>query len=193
MNADKTAYLKSLCGDRKDVDVVTGDASKYLTETLLPTIRYENFNRALCLFDPYGLHLDWRAIRLAGQSRAVDMFLNFTVMDMNRNAIWRNPEKVPQDGIDRMTRFWGDGSWKTAAYVEHPQGNLFGARDVIKQGNEAIVAAFSKRLAKVAGFEFVATPLPMRNSNSAVVYYLFFASAKAVAYKIVADIFAKYR
>jgi hypothetical protein len=67
----------------------------------------------------YGLHLDWQAIEMAGQSRAVDMFLNFPVMDMNRNAIWRDPNGVPKDGIDRMNRFWGDESWRTAAYAEH--------------------------------------------------------------------------
>jgi hypothetical protein len=39
------------------------------------------------LFDPYRLHLDWQSMAMAGQSRAIDMFLNFPVMDMNRNAI----------------------------------------------------------------------------------------------------------
>jgi three-Cys-motif partner protein len=81
--------------------------------TLLPTIQYRLFNRALCVLDPYGLHLDWDIIELAGKFGAVDLFLNFPVMEMNRNAIWRNPEKTPQDGIDRMNRFWGDESWKS--------------------------------------------------------------------------------
>jgi three-Cys-motif partner protein len=103
MNPDKTAYLKTLCEDRRDVDIVTDDATVYLTSKLLPTIQYEKFNRALCLLDPYGLHLDWEVMRQAGQSRAVDMFLNFPVMDMNRNAIWKNPEQAPLDGIERMT------------------------------------------------------------------------------------------
>ena len=92
-----------------------------------------------------------------------------------------------------MTRFWGDESWRQAAYVESPQGELFSARDIIKQPNKAIVAAFRGRLRSVAGFEFVPEPLPMKNSNNAVVYYLFFASQKPVAEKIIADIFAKYR
>jgi hypothetical protein len=35
-------------------------------------------------------------------------------------------------------------------------------------------------------------PLPMRNSKKAVVYYLFFASPKAVAEKIITDIFRNY-
>ena len=193
MDADKTAYLKTLCADRNDVSIYTGDSTPYLTQKLLPTIKYENFNRALCLLDPYGLHLDWDVMLQAGQSRAIDMFLNFPVMDMNRNAIWKNPGQAPQDGIERMTRFWGDESWKQAAYAESRQQNLFSGPDLIKQSNDAIVTGFRNRLKNVAGFKVVPEPLPMKNSNNAVVYYLFFASQKPVAQKIVDDIFAKYR
>jgi hypothetical protein len=64
---------------------------------------------------------------------------------------------------------------------------------MIKQSNDAIVAGFRGRLQKVAGFSVVPEPLPMKNSNKAVVYYLFFASQKPVAKKIIDDIFAKYR
>ena len=193
LDAQKTAHLKTLCAGRSDVHIETGDASAYLTQTLLPTISYEAYNRALCLFDPYGLHLDWEAMEMAGRSRAIDMFLNFPVMDMNRNAIWRNPDAVPQDGIDRMNRFWGDESWRSAAYAEHPQGNLFGSPGIVKQSNDAIVGAFRERLRAEAGFQYVPEPLPMKNANNAVVYYLFFASQKPVAQKIIQDIFAKYR
>jgi three-Cys-motif partner protein len=193
MDADKIAHLQRLCAGRTDVHIHTGDANRYLTKELLATIQFRNFNRALCLLDPYGLHLDWEVLAQAGQSQAVDMFLNFPVMDMNRNAIWRNPDRVPQEGLERMTRFWGDESWKQVAYAESAQKNLFFAPDVVKQGNEAIVAAFRERLKRVAGFTFVPEPLAMRNSTNAVVYYLFFASQKPVAKKIVEDIFMRYK
>ena len=121
------------------------------------------------------------------------MFLNFPVMDMNMNAIWRNPNQAPRWGVERMNRFWGDESWRQAAYAESPQHDLFSAPDLIKQGSDAIVAAFQERLKTVAGFNVVPTPLPMKNSSNVVVYYLFFASQKAVAQKIIDDIFAKYR
>ena len=170
----------------------TGDSSEYLTRELLPKIQFKNYERALCLLDPYGLHIDWEVIYQAGQSKTIDMFLNFPVMDMNRNAIWKNPGKVPQDGIERMTKFWGDGSWKQAAYARSPQDSFFGP-EMVKQGNDDIVAAFRQRLKKIAGFKFVPQPLPMRNSTNAVVYYLFFASQKPVAEKIISDIFRKYR
>jgi three-Cys-motif partner protein len=193
MDADKTRYLATLCAGRTDVDIHTGDSTPYLTQQLLPTIQYEKYNRALCLLDPYGLHLDWEVLLQAGQSRAVDMFLNFPVMDMNRTAIWRNPDQAPQEGIERMNRFWGDESWKQAAYAESPQHNLFSAPDLVKQSNDSVVAAFRDRLKKVAGFKVVPEPLPMKNSNNAVVYYLFLASPKTVAQKIINDIFEKYR
>ena len=191
-DANKTEHLRTLCGARRDVHIHTGDANQYLTGELLPTIQYKNFNRALCLLDPYGLDLDWDVIMQAGQSKAVDIFLNFPVMDMNRNAIWRNPEKVTHNGVYRMTKLWGDQSWRDAAYAESRQTSLFG-REMVKQGDEQIVSAFRNRLKTVAGFGFVPTPLPMRNSKNAVVYYLFFASPKAVAQKIITDIFNKYR
>jgi three-Cys-motif partner protein len=73
---------------------------------VLPGIQKKRYTRALCLFDPYKLNLDWQVILQAGQSAAVDLLLNFPVMDMNRNAIWRDPEKVPKTGIERMNRFW---------------------------------------------------------------------------------------
>jgi three-Cys-motif partner protein len=191
LNADKTDYLRAICGDRSDIHIHTGDCNEYLTSKLLPTIHYKKFNRALCLLDPYGLDLDWDVILQAGQSGAVDMFLNFPVMDMNRNAIWRDPAKAPAGGIDRMTKFWGDDSWRNAAYAEPRQRSFFGP-ELVKQGNEEITAAFQERLNKVAGFSFVPKPLPMRNSRNAVVYYLFLASPKAVAQKIITDIFRSY-
>lgn len=194
MNAQKTSYLQNLCEGRSNVEIHTGDSNTFLVQELLPKIQFRNFNRALCLLDPYGLHMDWEVMRLAGQSRAIDMFLNFPVMDMNRNAIWHQPERVPQDGIERMARFWGDDSWRKAAYVDNPQANLFGFEaEKLKQPNDVIVAAFVKRLKQVAGFSFVPDPLPMRNSTNAVVYYLFFASQKPVAQRIITDKFSKYR
>jgi three-Cys-motif partner protein len=193
LEKQKTDYLQKLCGNRPDVHIYTADATTCLTNDVLPTISYEKYTRALCLLDPYGLHLDWSVILQAGQSRAIDMFLNFPVMDMNRNAIWKNPDNVPQDGLDRMTKFWGDESWKKAAYAENPQTDLFGQTEMIKQENAAIVVAFRQRLKTVAGFQSVPEPLPMKNSNNAVVYYLFFASQKPVAEKIITEIFAKYR
>ena len=194
LNADKTDYLRRQCEGRSNIQIFTGDCNEHLASDVLPKTQYELYTRALCLLDPYGLHLSWEVIRRAGQSRAVDMFLNFPIMDINRNALLRNPDKARPDDIERMNRFWGDQSWRQIAYVESGQQNLFGEPpDLIKQDNETIVAAFRERLRKVAGFKHVPAPLAMKNAKNAVVYYLFFAAANDTADKIIKDIFSKYR
>ena len=139
--------------------------------------------------DPYGLQLDWKVIKTAGELGTVDLFLNFPVMGMNRNVLWRNPEKVSEERKRKLDYFWGDRSWASVGYST--SGNLFGEPE--KEPNEAIAQGFRERLVRVGGFKRVPPPLAMKNMNDATVYYLYFASQQGVAEKIVVDIFQKYR
>ena len=189
LNAAKVEHLQSLVGDRPDVHVYEGDCNEVLIQKIFPTLKFESYRRALSLLDPYGLDLKWEVIFQAGRLGTVDMFLNFPVMDMNRNVLWRNPENVSAERRARLTAFWGDESWTQAAYST--TGNLFGFPE--KETNDAVADAFRQRLLKVAEFKSVPKPLPMRNSAGAIVYYLFFASQVGVAENIVNDIFTKYR
>ena len=125
--------------------------------------------------------------------KSIDMFLNFPMADMNRNVLLRKPDEVSQDQVNRMNRFWGDESWRQAAYLLSKQRKLFGDADIEKASNEKIAEAFRKRLKKVAGFRNVPEPIAMRNTQNAVVYYLFFASHKLVAENIIKYIFNKYK
>jgi three-Cys-motif partner protein len=159
----------------------------------LPNARFEDYRRALCILDPYGLHLDWKVIAEAGRMRSADIFLNFPVADINRNVLWRDRKGVAADQMHRMSVFWGDDSWKEAAYRPSPQMSLLGPPEEEKASNTVIAKAFRKRLNEVARFKHVPEPIAMRNSHNAIVYYLFFASQKPVAEEIVRDIFKKYR
>jgi three-Cys-motif partner protein len=187
----KTEALREVVGDHEDVFIWNEDCNEVLLETVFPKVRYDEFRRALCLLDPYGLNLKWQIIRKAGAMKTIEIFLNFPIMDINRNVLRTDPEKVDPIQQDRMDSFWGDRSWHEAAY-EVSQLGLFGDRPE-KTSNEAIIKAFRHRLTHVAGFEYVPDPMPIRNSQNAVVYFLFFASQKPVADTIVSAIFKKYR
>jgi len=152
-------------------------------------VRYEDYRRALCFLDPYGVHLDWRVIERAGAMRSLEIFLNFPIMDMNRNAIWRCPDGVSAEGLSRMAAFWGDDSWRSVMY--RPEPTLFG-EDQMKQENQVLVESFRQRPINKAGFAYVAEPIPMRNSRNAVIYYLFFAGQNATGCKIARSILSKY-
>ena len=190
MDGKRAELLRKLAAGRKDVSVHKGDCNDILLQQVFPTCRYDQYRRALCLLDPYGLNPNWEVVRTAGQMKSVEIFLNFMIMDANMNVFWKNPDKVQPAQIDRMNAFWGDSSWRQAAYVSEP--GLFGEMEA-KSSNEAVVAAYRKRLKDVAGFKFVPEPMPMRNSKGAVIYYLFFASPNPVGNKILSVIFNKYR
>ena len=184
--------LREMSAGRTNVHVHTGDCNQVLTRDVFPLVRYDQYRRGLCLLDPYGLHLHWEVVRAAADTRAVEIYLNFPVADMNRNVFWQNPEGVDPDDIARMTAFWGDDSWRKIAYTPIP--TLFGGPvDMKTADNRTIADAYRRRLKEVAGFKYVPEPIPMRNSKNAVVYYLFFASPKAVGEKIVKEIFDRYR
>ena len=193
LDEKKVASLEARARERSDVRIYHGDCNQILLERVLPLARYEEYKRALCILDPYGLHLDWRVIAQAGAMRSVEIFLNFPVEDINRNVLRRRREGVSAEQEARLTRFWGDESWKAVAYRPSSQQPLWGERADEKSTNEDLAAAFRERLKSVAGFKHVPEPIAMRNSQNAVVYYLYFASHKPVAANIVRDIFKKYR
>ncbi len=190
LDGGKVAFLKATVGKRKDVHFYEGDCNVKLLTEVFPQVKYSDYRRGLCLLDPYGLHLRWAVLQEAALMRSVEVFLNFPVADMNRNVFWRHPEGVDEADIQRMNEFWGDDSWNKVAYETVP--TLFGPQKE-KAGVKEVAKAFERRLRQVAGFEYVANPIPMRNTRGVILYYLFFASQKPVAKKIVDAIFDKYR
>jgi three-Cys-motif partner protein len=189
MDHSRTEELTRLSSEHSNVRVYNGDANEILPRDVFPEVQWGQYRRGLCILDPYGLDLDWALIEAAGKSKTIEIFLNFPVMDMNRNILWHDHESVDPGQRERMTRFWGDESWYTDAYSG--KGNLFGHLE--KVSNDEIAEAFRERLKTVAGFQSVPEPIPMRNSTGATVYYLFFAAHIPVAANIVTDIFNKYR
>jgi len=190
LDRDKANNLREICRGRTNVTVYDRNCNDVLLKEVFPKVKYEDYKRGLCLLDPYGLHLDWGVVNTAGQMKTIEIFLNFPIMDMNMNVLKKNPDEVDPQQLARMNAFWGDESWREAVYERGR--NFFGWLEKNVDSNTAISQAFRKRLKKVAGFKYVPDPMPMRNSNNAILYYLFFASNKPVAKNIVESIFKKY-
>jgi three-Cys-motif partner protein len=194
LDGQRTQLLEEMAQGHQNVHVFQGNCNDILLEKVFPEVTYEQYRRGLCLLDPYGLHLNWDVLEAAGKMRSIEIFLNFPIMDMNRNALWKNPDNVDKDSIVRMTAFWGDESWKEIAYAPSPQLSLFSEeQEIEKQSNEIIVEAFRTRLIEKGNFKFVPKPIPMKNTTGATVYYLFFASNNQTGEKIAKHIFNKPR
>lgn len=191
LDGDKTRLLREAVGEREDVTIKMGDCNEVLLKEVFPNVKYKDFRRGLCFLDPYGLHLDWQVISTAGRMRSIEILLNFPLMDMNRNVLWRNPTDVDPSNLKRQNSFWGDDSWRTCVYDD--KGNLFGHFEKVPNANEVIVQKYRERLKQIAGFPYVTQPLPMKGKSGAILYYLLLATYNKTGYRIADDVFAKYR
>jgi len=195
IDLDKINSLKELTADRPErrtIHFYVGDANEKLRQDIIPHFQYNSFKRALCIMDPYGLDIEWTTIESIGKARTMDVFLNFPLMDINRNAALKTLEASnPKEGL-RLTKIWGGDSWKHLVYVE--QTDMFSPSILIKrdEGNEILKRGFQERLKQVAGFSFVPEPILMKNKVGGHLYFLFFASHKPVAQGIAEDILRKW-
>jgi three-Cys-motif partner protein len=190
-NPKRVEQLRKLAGARSDVHFYDRDCNEVLLKEVFPRARYEDYKRAICLLDPYNISLRWEVIEAAGRMKSIELFLNFMIMDVNRNALRRDPDKSIASKVAQMTRLWGDDSWKEQGYDK--VDTLFETDVPQKVPNERFAEAFRQRLIKKAGFKYVPKPLPMKTKTNSVIYYLFFAGHKSAASNIVTDIFDKYR
>ena len=196
IDKEKAETLKRLTGDRTNINIYQEDCNEVLVKKILPMLQYESKKRALCILDPYGLHLHWETIMTAAKLKTTEIFLNFPLMDMNRNVLHKDLLSADPDQIERMNKFCGTDEWQEILYKEDKQMGLFGDPDRIKIVNSNIKLGewFKKeRLQKTAGFKFVPEPMLMRNSKGGHLFFLFFASHNETGKKIVNDIFNKYR
>ena len=106
----RAQQLRALAGDRQDVYTYTQDCNTVLIRDVFPRAKYSDYRRAVCLLDPYNIDLTWEVIEAAGQSKSIEIFVNFMIMDINRNALRRNPSKSVKSKVEQMTRLWGDDS-----------------------------------------------------------------------------------
>lgn len=67
----KTDSLRELTKNRSDAFVYEGDCNRLLMDEIFQKAKWEDYRRALCLLDPYGLHLDWEVIKRAGDMKSV--------------------------------------------------------------------------------------------------------------------------
>ena len=111
IDKERAETLRGLVGDREDVNIYQEDCNEILTEKILPSLSYKSYKRALCILDPYGLHLHWETIVAAAKLRTTEIFLNFPLMDMNRNVLHKDLLSADPDQIERMNKFCGTDEW----------------------------------------------------------------------------------
>jgi three-Cys-motif partner protein len=189
--ADRLEYLKSIVPNLKTSDrcrFIQGDANNVLSQRLCREITRHTYQRGLIFLDPYGLQVEWQTICSLSEAKAFDVFFNFPIMGVNR--ILDRRHRPPRPRLNLLERVMGETSWIDRLYLS--QVDLFGEEH---SRRERITAeALAKMCIGNIGqlFEYVSTPVIMRNSSNAPLYALFLASHNQTAVKITNDIFKRY-
>lgn len=191
LDMEKVESLRGLCGNDERVEIEPGDCNEVLQKKVAPTLSYESYWRGICVLDPYGIHgkpLRWSTIRQLADLGTLDIFLNFPLMDINRNTLRKQLASAQAADVAAFTEFCGTEDWKDLMY----QPDLFGELGKIGS-NRTLAEWFQARIKTAAGFKFVPKPILMQNSRGGKLYFLFFASHQSVAETVILDIFKKYR
>jgi len=175
----------------RDIRIREGDCNRIIVTDITLHIRYERFNRGLIFLDPFGMDVEWSTIERIAETRALEIFLNFPVMALNRTVLPNDPNALTQAQIERMNRFWGSTDWRDDIYEEVP--TLFGPvpMKIRSTTGERLGRLFKNRLEEV--FPYVTEPLLMTNSKNAPLYCLMLAGHNEVGAKIVQEIFGRYK
>lgn len=146
--------------------------------------------RGLIFLDPFSMNTEWTTIEQIAETKALEVFMNFPVMALNRTALPNDPYALTESQIERMNRFWGSTEWRDDIY-EQVQ-TLFGPVEmkIHSTTGQRLGKLFKKRLEQA--YPFVTDPLVMTNSRNAPLYCLIFAGHNSTGAKIVQDIFRRY-
>jgi three-Cys-motif partner protein len=174
----------------RDIRIRQEDCNRVITTEITPRIRYEQFNRGLIFLDPFSMNTEWTTVEQIAETRALEIFMNFPVMALNRTALPNDPYALADAQVQRMNRFWGSNEWRVNIYEEVP--TLFGPVEIKIHSTTGrrLGQLFKRRLEQV--FPYVTDPLVMTNSRNAPLYCLIFAGPHSLGTEIAQDIFRRY-
>ena len=117
------------------------------------------------------MELEWSTLEEVARVETIEVFLNFSVMAINRNVRRQRKEDIAPAVREQMDRFWGT-EWEAELYEE--ERTLFGPKTVrIKQSGKELGQRFQNRLKEI--FPYSTVPVLMTNSKNAPLYCLVFA------------------
>ncbi len=167
---------------QKKVIVQSGDANVCLME--LCDKKWTS-HRAVAFLDPFALQVKWETIEAIAKTKAIDMWLLFPSMAVNR--MLPRSGKVPPAWETKLTKLFGETKWKEVFYQK--ETSLFDEELVLKTPRifDVISDYVTERLASV--FSGVnKKPLILRNQSGAPLFLFCFASGNQKGSKIAVKI-----
>ena len=153
------------------ISYITGDANDELRKIASGDWRRR---RAVAFLDPYALHVTWDTIQALANTKAIDMWLLFPAMAVNR--MLPRSGVIPDEWAAKLTETFGNDDWRDVFFQTQP-ADLFGMETTSKtlEPFQKLSEYVTGRLGSVfAGV--VDAPLLLRNSGNSPLFLLCFGS-----------------
>jgi len=179
----KTAELEKLKDEfpdkAADIQIKTDEANACLKQMCKKSWKD---HRAVLFIDPFGTQLAWTTLEAVGKTKAIDTWILFPVMAVNR--LITKKLDIPNAWRARLDEMFGDNCWFDVFCP--PRDSGFFPPDPEDRAKSADMKAignyFNQRLRTI--FAGVAdNPLTLRNKHGAPLFLLCFAAANPYAVK----------
>ena len=153
------------------IHIRTGDCNDYLRELVRPNHDRWRHWRGVVFLDPFGMQVPWNTIAALGETRAIEVFINFPVGMAIQRLLKRHGAFTTRER-KKLDRYFGTDEWFDLLYQKHE--DLFGEY-VVKDTNagDTLVRWYCKRLKEAFGY--VSSAREIRSQTGRPLYYLIFA------------------
>ena len=168
----------------KQVSIREADCNEYLRNRLIN--RSPNFwksRRALVFLDPYGMQVPWATIEGLGNTRGVEILVNFPVGTIQR-LLPRNA-RFTVEGRRKLNDYFGSEDWHDAVYTT--QRGLFREVTLKENDSDRLLLQFYRDRLNTC-FKYVSAAYLVKNSKGVHLYYLIHAGQNRIGSKIASDI-----
>lgn len=153
------------------------DCNDYLAN-IIARINWQRW-RAVVFLDPFGMQVPWQTIAGLARTKAIEVFLNFPVMGIQR--VLRRDMRFTDKDRQKLDLYFGDPRWFEAVYPE--SADLFGpVQQKAPDSERRLVDWYRKRLE--TAFGYVSEAYLVTNTRGGHLYFLVFAGPNKTGAKI---------
>lgn len=145
--------------------------------------------RGVLFLDPFATSVEWSTIEKIAGFNALDTWILFPVSAIARiMPVSKNPNDISDKWADRLTRIYGDESWK-GLYSPNPQKSLFGDELLERDsGVGGITRIYKDKLKSLFRQRHLETSKTFMNSTNSPLFEFMFCAGHPRGAKIAKDI-----
>jgi three-Cys-motif partner protein len=172
-----------------DITIETAEANSYLQKLCLKKSWRDR--RAVLFIDPFGMQLTWETVSAIAKTRAIDTWILFPVMAVNR--LLKKDCDIPPSWRQRLDLMFGEPAWFDLFFPEEKPA-LFKADMAVRRkiADISLIGQYFNRRLETVFAGVAQNPYTLCNSHGAPLFLLCFAAgnpnAVGPAIKIAQDI-----